>query len=84
MKMKEIERKEGLVKARLGFNYFNTVKDELSFKRPNYDFVIKLLQRAEELLTEALNYELPENVRKHAERTLEEIAQVSSGLCVPA
>ncbi|NPB03703.1 MAG: hypothetical protein GXO39_04740 [Thermotogae bacterium] len=78
------ENKVGLTKARLGFRYFNTAKDELSFKRPDYAFVIHMLQRAEELLTEALNYELPQNVRKYVEQTLMEISQVSSGLCVSA
>ncbi len=82
--MKRWERREGLIKARLGFNYFNTAKEELSFKRPDYALALSLLYRAEELLTEALNYELPENVKKYVEKTLEEIAQVSSRLCVPA
>ena len=77
-------RNEGLVKARLGFRNYNMAKDELSFRNPNYSLVIHLLQRAEELLTEALNYELPQNVKRYVEETLMEISQVSSGFRVPA
>jgi len=82
--MKKAGTKKGLIKARLGFRNYNMAKDELSFRNPDYSLVIHLLQRAEELLTEALNYELPQNVRKYVEETLMEIAKVSSGLCVPA
>ena len=73
-------RKEGLIKARLGFNYFNTAREELSFKKPDHALAFSLLYRAEELLTESLNYELPENVRKYVEQTLKEICKLYASL----
>jgi len=80
--MKKAGTEKGLIKARLGFMNYNTAKEELSFKHPDYSFVMHLLRRAEELLTEALNHDLLQNMRAHVEKTLKKIAEVSGRFSV--